>query len=198
HGLPDKIVSERISLFVSSFWTSLSASQSYKQQANKLFLKTPSFNIGDSVWLDAHKIRTTRPTLILLERKLGPFKIKSVVPNHAFKLSLPLKWKAIHPVFHVSLLEPAKGLYPGKTHPPPEPVNVQDHLEWEVSCILDHARLRKGKLQYLVEWAGHQSDKDQTSWEPANHLRNSQLGSKLSFLLPSQTLLTLIHAFKFL
>ncbi|KNZ48418.1 uncharacterized protein VP01_5685g1, partial [Puccinia sorghi] len=47
---------------------------------------------------------------------------------------------------------PAKGLYPGKTHPPPEPVNVQDHLEWEVSHILD-ARLRKGKLQYLVEWA---------------------------------------------
>ncbi|KNZ61980.1 uncharacterized protein VP01_13295g1, partial [Puccinia sorghi] len=29
------------------------------------------------------------------------------------------------------------------------------------------------KLQYLVEWAGHQSDKDRTSWEPANHLRNS-------------------------
>ncbi|KNZ52191.1 hypothetical protein VP01_3655g4, partial [Puccinia sorghi] len=32
--------------------------------------------------------------------------------------------EAIHPVFHVSLLEPAKGLYPGKTHPPPEPVNI--------------------------------------------------------------------------
>ncbi|KNZ50426.1 uncharacterized protein VP01_4432g1, partial [Puccinia sorghi] len=25
-----------------------------------------------------------------------------------------------------------KGLYPGKTHTPPEPVNFQDHLEWEV------------------------------------------------------------------
>ncbi|KNZ50901.1 hypothetical protein VP01_4188g1 [Puccinia sorghi] len=24
-----------------------------------------------------------------------------------------------------------KGLYPGKTHPPPEPVNVQEHLDWE-------------------------------------------------------------------
>ncbi|KNZ47041.1 uncharacterized protein VP01_6729g2, partial [Puccinia sorghi] len=35
------------------------------------------------------------------------------------------------PCFHVSLLEPAKGLYPGKTHPHTEPVNVQDHLEWE-------------------------------------------------------------------
>ncbi|KNZ47221.1 uncharacterized protein VP01_6590g1, partial [Puccinia sorghi] len=52
--------------------------------------------------------------------------------------------------FHVSLLEPAKGLYPGKTHPSPQPVNVQYHLEWEVSRILD-ARLCKGKLQYIVD-----------------------------------------------
>ncbi|KNZ49601.1 chromo (CHRromatin Organization MOdifier) domain protein [Puccinia sorghi] len=32
--------------------------------------------------------------------------------------------------------------------------------------ILD-ARLRKGKLQYLVDWAGHQLDENQTSWETA-------------------------------
>ncbi|KNZ47785.1 uncharacterized protein VP01_6148g1 [Puccinia sorghi] len=25
----------------------------------------------------------------------------------------------------------------------------------------------------LVKWAGHQSNEDQTSWEPANHLQNS-------------------------
>ena len=148
------------------------ASQRYKNQADKLRLESPAYNIGDEVWLDARNIRTTRPTSKLSEKKLGPFKIESVVSKNAFKLTLPSKWKAIHPVFHVSLLEPAKGLYPGKTHPPPEPVNVQDHLEWEVSRILD-SRLRKGKLQYLVEWTGYQSDEDRTSWEPANHLRNS-------------------------
>ncbi|KNZ44002.1 uncharacterized protein VP01_9611g1, partial [Puccinia sorghi] len=38
----------------------------------------------------------------LLEKKLGPFKIKSVVSKNAFKLSLPSKWKAIHPFFHVT------------------------------------------------------------------------------------------------
>ncbi|KNZ55408.1 uncharacterized protein VP01_2690g1, partial [Puccinia sorghi] len=112
------------------------------------------------------------PLATLVTLKLSPFKIESVVSKNTFKLSRPLKWKAIHPVFHVSLLEPAKGIYLGKTHPPPEPVNVQDHLEWEVSRIL-YTRLRKGKLQYLVKWAGHQSDKDQTSWEPTNHLLNS-------------------------
>ncbi|KNZ60713.1 uncharacterized protein VP01_15128g1, partial [Puccinia sorghi] len=73
---------------------SMSANQRYKQQADKLRLQPPIFNIGDS----------------LSERKLGPFKIESVVLKNSFKLSLPSKWKAIHPVFHVSLLEPAKGL----------------------------------------------------------------------------------------
>ncbi|KNZ47405.1 uncharacterized protein VP01_6418g1 [Puccinia sorghi] len=98
--------------------------QRYKQQADKLCLQPPSFNIGYSFWPDTCKIQTTRPTPKLSERKLGPFKIESVVSKNAFKLSLPLKWKtSIHPVFHVFLLEPAKGLYPGKTHPPPEPAN---------------------------------------------------------------------------
>ncbi|KNZ44495.1 hypothetical protein VP01_9101g1, partial [Puccinia sorghi] len=73
------------------------SSQHYKQQANKLCLQPPSFNIGDSVWLNTCNIRTTRPTPKLSERKLGPFKIKSVVSKNAFKLSLLLKWKAIHP-----------------------------------------------------------------------------------------------------
>ncbi|KNZ63149.1 uncharacterized protein VP01_11813g1, partial [Puccinia sorghi] len=86
----------------------MSASQHYKQQANKFCLQPPTFNIGDSFWLDACNIRTTRPTPKLSKRKLGPFKIESVVLKNSFKLSLPSKWKAIHPVFHVSLLEPAK------------------------------------------------------------------------------------------
>jgi hypothetical protein len=114
----------------------------------------------------------TQPAKKLSEQKLGPFTIESVISKNAYRLTLPSKWNAIHPVFHVSLLEPAKDLFPGKTHPPPEPVNVQDHLEWEVSRILD-SRLRKGKLQYLVEWTGFQSDEDRTSWEPAQHLWNS-------------------------
>ncbi|KNZ44232.1 uncharacterized protein VP01_9391g1, partial [Puccinia sorghi] len=132
------------------------ASQRYKQQAGKLRLQ-PLFQ--------------HQPTPKLSERKLGLFKIESVVLKNAFKLSLPSKWKAIHPVY-VLLLDPAKSLYTGQNHPPPEPVNVQDHLEGESSCIL-HAILRKGKIKYLVEWAGHHSDEDQTFWEPANHLQNS-------------------------
>ena len=61
-------------------WLNLeAASQSYKTQANKLWLKSPAYNIGNEVWLDAFNIQTTRPTLKLSEKKLVPFKIKSVV-----------------------------------------------------------------------------------------------------------------------
>ncbi|KNZ56012.1 uncharacterized protein VP01_251g4 [Puccinia sorghi] len=50
---------------------------------------------------------------------------------------------------------------------------THQHSRPLVSCILT-SRLREGKLQYLVKWTGYQSNKDQTSWEPANHLQNSK------------------------
>ena len=90
--------------------------------------------------------------------------------SNAFKLKLPSAWK-IHPVFHISLLEPASPPFPGTAQPPPEPVEVQDHLEWEVNKILD-SRQRGKKIQYLVEWTGYQDDTDKTSWEPASNLTN--------------------------
>ncbi|KNZ45935.1 uncharacterized protein VP01_7694g1 [Puccinia sorghi] len=88
--------------------------QRYKQQADKLRLQTPFFIIFDSVWLNACNIQTTRPTPKLSERKLGPFKIKSFVSKNTFKLSLPSKWKAIHPVLHVSPSRASQGSIPEK------------------------------------------------------------------------------------
>ncbi|KNZ47341.1 uncharacterized protein VP01_6498g1, partial [Puccinia sorghi] len=61
----------------------------------------------------------------------------------------------------------SQGSKPGKNSS--TSVNIQDHLEWEVSCILD-SRLRKGKLQYLIECTCYQSEKDQTTCKPATHL----------------------------
>ncbi|KNF01456.1 hypothetical protein PSTG_05239 [Puccinia striiformis f. sp. tritici PST-78] len=137
--------------------------QRYKLQADKLRLQPPDFKVGDKVWLDAQNMHSTQPTRKLSEKKLGPFNpVEAIITKDDFKLTLPLEWEAFHPVFHVSLPEPAQELYPGKDHPPPEPVNIADHLEWEVSRILD-SRMGRGKLQYLVEWIGYQSDGDTTS-----------------------------------
>ncbi|KNZ56038.1 uncharacterized protein VP01_2512g3 [Puccinia sorghi] len=134
-----------------------------KQPVNTISNKPTSFN--------SNLLPSALTNFKTFRKKALSFQIQISYFKERFQLSLPLKWKAIHQVFHVSLLEPAKGLYPGKTHPISEPFNIQDHLEWEVSRILD-SRLRKGKLQYLVEWTGYQSEKDQTSWETTNHLGN--------------------------
>ncbi|KAI9190668.1 uncharacterized protein BJ171DRAFT_68891 [Polychytrium aggregatum] len=56
----------------------------------------------------------------------------------------------IHPVFHVSLLEPAKDdKIPGRPPVPLPPIQVDDHEEWEIEAILDsriHRVARSGTL----------------------------------------------------
>ena len=75
----------------------------------------------------------------------------------------------VHPVFHVSLLEPvASNPLPGQTQPPPPPIIVDNEEEYEVEDILD-TRKRGRTLQYLVKWVGF----DHPTWEPAEFVKNS-------------------------
>ena len=133
----------------------------------------PSFQVGDSVWLLRKNISTTRPSQKLEVRRLGPFKILKVVGESklAYRLELPPHYK-IHPVFHISLLEPYKeNTIPGREQPPPPPVAIDNNLEYVVHQILD-SRIHHGKLQYYVDWQGY-SPAERT-WEPTSHLSNAQ------------------------
>ena len=77
----------------------------------------------------------------------------------------------VHPVFHVSLLEPvATDPLPGQTHPPPPPVIVDDVEEFEVQEILD-SRRQRNKLKYLVQWVGF----DHPTWQPSEDLEHSPI-----------------------
>lgn len=146
----------------------------FKSYADNKRIKPPEFTVGDSVWLSSKHIKSTRPTKKLSERWLGPFKIIEKIGLSSFKLQLPSQWKSVHPVFHVSLLEPLQdSAIKGRHQPPPSPVEVEDHEEFEVSQILD-SKFRYGKLHYLVEWKGYYDSGNQTTWEPASNLANSQ------------------------
>ncbi|MBW0484896.1 hypothetical protein O181_024611 [Austropuccinia psidii MF-1] len=68
----------------------------------------PDFQPGDKVWLASKKIKTPIPTKKPSERWLGPFEVLKKIGIHAYHLKFPQKWKSVHPVFHVSLLEPVK------------------------------------------------------------------------------------------
>jgi len=77
----------------------------------------------------------------------------------------------IHPVFHVSLLEPhQRNPFPDRTQPPPPPIELEDDVEWEVEEILD-SRIRRGKIQYLVHWQGY--GPHERTWEPLENLSNA-------------------------
>ena len=57
------------------------------------------------VWLLAKNINTTQPSKKLAHRWLGPFPILERIGKQAYKLELPQRYRSIHNVFHVSLLE---------------------------------------------------------------------------------------------
>ena len=82
----------------------------------------------------------------------------------------------IHPVFHVSLLEPhVANTFPDRVVAPPLPTHVDGLPEFEVKNILD-SRYFYRKLRYLVDWVGY--DQSDLSWEPVENLSNASLAIK--------------------
>jgi hypothetical protein len=132
------------------------------------------FKVGDKVLLSGSHVRAAfqakQPSKKLSHRWLGPYCVKEVISKVAYKLDLPDNMK-VHPVFHVSTLKRYKENPPefdGRlASPPPPPVTIDDHEEYEVERIMDKRKVRN-TTQYLVKWAGY-PEYDAT-WEPAKHL----------------------------
>ncbi|MBW0461148.1 hypothetical protein O181_000863 [Austropuccinia psidii MF-1] len=123
----------------------------------------------------------------MFERWLGPFPILKKVRTHAYHLKLLSQWKSIHPVFHISLLEPVKtSTIPNWNQEPPSPINIEEEEEWEVSQILDK-KLKRRALWYLVEWKDFSQNPERSTWEPAKNLKNfPELVKDFHFLYPNK------------
>ena len=65
-----------------------------------------SFQAGQQVMLSTKYLRLDKPSKKLADRRLGPFIVDEPIGKQAYRLQLPDEWHRIHPVFHVSLLEP--------------------------------------------------------------------------------------------
>ena len=94
------------------------------------------FYKGDLVLLNVKNLQITRSSKKLSHRYIRPFHIKEPVRTQAYHLSLPTSYW-IHPVFHVSLLEPyeSRGGKP-KAHMP-ESITIYNHEKYEIEEILD-------------------------------------------------------------
>src|SRR5882724_2472733 len=116
----------------------------------------------------------TRPSKKLTEKFLGPYEILACPSTHSITLRLPDSLRAVHPVFHVSMLEPVTpNLIPGCIQPPPLPITVDDEPEFEILEILDSKidnHRRTCKLLYLVCWTGYEGTDEETSWILASKL----------------------------
>jgi hypothetical protein len=146
------------------------AQDSYKTSADEFRKKSPTFQVGDKVWLLRRNIKTNRPCDKLDYRRLGPFSIQKQINPVAYRLELPPSMK-VHPVFHISLLEPYKeSAIPGRIQQPLPCIEVENHIEYEVERILD-SRRRWGQLEYFVHWRGY--DINERTWEPAKNLVNA-------------------------
>jgi hypothetical protein len=126
----------------------------YKKVANRCRLSSspekPMFQVGDRVWLVRCNVKTTRLYNKLDYQRLSPFLISHQINDVAFRLDLSQEM-CLHPVFHVSLLEPwVLATIPGRVIPPPPPVQLVKGPEYEVEAILD-SKIIRNKLYYLLD-----------------------------------------------
>jgi len=77
-----------------------------------------------------------RRTEKLMERFVGPYKIKKVVSSNVVELELSTTIK-IHPVVNVSRIRKYVGQVEGQRKEQPAPVIIKGEKEWEVERILN-------------------------------------------------------------
>ncbi|KAH0612478.1 uncharacterized protein H6S33_008858, partial [Morchella sextelata] len=135
-------------------------------------LSPPELKPGDEVMLDRRNVQTKRPLGKLDQKKMGPFNVLEAIGTRAYKLSLPPQMR-IHPVFHVSLLEPYRApVDPERRVPPPEPEEIEGEQNWVVREVADSRVKKKGRrVEYLVLWEGYENE--DATWEPWEHLKKS-------------------------
>jgi hypothetical protein len=148
----------------------------YQGPADAHWIPSPDFKVGEQVFMKAKYFHSTHPSKKLSEKNLGPFEIIACPGSHSITVQLPDSMRSIHPVFHMSQLEPATlNTIPTHIQPPPPPVEVNREPEYEISKILDFKldqRRRQCQLLYLIQWSRYEGMDKETSWLLATELGN--------------------------
>jgi len=152
------------------------AQQHYQGPADAQHLAPPELKVGDLVFVLAKFIRTTWLSKKLSEKYLGPFEITGKLSNQSYQIKLPAHLHSIHPMFHISQLEPATASsIPQHTNELLPPIEVDGQMEFELSRILDSKfhRQRREPLLYYVQWAGYEGTAEEFSWLEASELEHA-------------------------
>src|SRR5258705_3073969 len=155
------------------------AQERYQKYADEHHSPAPLLKIGNRVYVKAKYFCTTRLSKKLSEKNLGPYKVIAIPRSHSFTLCLLDHFHSVHPIFHISQLEPAQpDPFPQCAQPPPPPVEIDSNIEHEVSEILDSKMDRHFQgnraLCYLVRWMGYEGTEEETSWISTQDLEHAQ------------------------
>jgi len=144
-----------------------------KKYADKKRSDVEGYKVGDLVMLSTKDLKyqmVGRRTEKLMERFVGPYRIKKIVSLNAVELEL-LSTIKIHPVVNVSRIRRYVGQVQGQKKEQPLPVIIEREEEWEVERILNKRRVW-GKDKYLVRWRGFTAESD--TWEGRENLKNAK------------------------
>ena len=148
----------------------------YQKYADGWRRLQPNFKISNKAYVKAQFFRTTRPSKKLSEKNFGHYEIIAQPGSLSYTLRLPQSMRAIHPVYHVSMLDTAPSSnIPNHTEDPPPPMEIEGEVEYEIAEILD-TKLdwrRRCKLLYLVRWTGYEGTNEETSWLTADDFHKS-------------------------
>lgn len=128
------------------------------------------------MYIDAQYIGKTWPTQKLAKKYLGPFEVIAQPGLESITVQLPTYFQSVHPVFHISQLEPYfADMFPGCYQPAPKSVLVDEgDNHYKVSAILDtwvNSLIRKScPVKYLVQWFSYEHTKELALWKCAEEL----------------------------
>jgi len=128
------------------------AQEEMKKYADKKREEVDDYKVGDLVMLSTKDLKyqmVGKRTEKLMERFVGPYRIKKIISSNAVELELPSIVK-IHSVVNISRIQRYIGQVEGQRKEQPALVIIKGEEEWKVERILNKWRIR-GKDKYLVQ-----------------------------------------------
>ncbi|KAF1324365.1 polyprotein, partial [Globisporangium splendens] len=140
------------------------------------------FNAGDLVMLDTKNLplktvaqSTSLQKAKLAAKKVGPFKIDSMVNKNVARLVLPPNMKRLHPAFNVELLShyvenPTK--FHSRPIPKAAPVILDDETGEALHVVeaLLRSKTHNRQRMWLVKWLGYPAH--ESTWEYEKNIRH--------------------------
>ena len=122
-----------------------------KKYIDRKRAEVDEYKVEDLVMLTTKDLKyqiVRRRTEKLMERFVGPYRIKKIISSNVVELELPSIVK-IHSVVNVSRIQRYVGQVEGQRKEQPAPVVIEGEEEWEVERILNKQRIQE-KDKYLV------------------------------------------------